>query len=181
MGVAGAVLCGGASIRMGRDKTQISVAGTTLAHRVAQVLADAGCDPVVAIGGVHQPPLASIADRFPGQGPLGGIITALGQFPSSDAVAVLAADLGTVDAASVQALIAEVINGNADVAVAFSGRREPLCAVWSPICLTYLEAAFRAGLRAVHSALLQLEVVEVAIDPRLMTNVNSPADLDALG
>ena len=41
---AGAVLCGGRSRRMGRDKALIEIGGVPLAMRVASAVRDAGID-----------------------------------------------------------------------------------------------------------------------------------------
>ena len=49
----GVVLCGGASRRMGRDKA--TMGDPPWAHRVADTLQRAGCDPVVLLG---EPPVA---------------------------------------------------------------------------------------------------------------------------
>ena len=51
MNVTGAVLCGGASRRMGRDKALIAVDGVLMAERVAQALTVGGCGEVVFVGG----------------------------------------------------------------------------------------------------------------------------------
>ena len=82
----GAVLCGGASRRMGRDKATLVLDGRPLAVRVADELAAAGALRVEAVGGdaealvraglVHRP------DRWPGEGPLGGIVTSLEAQPA---------------------------------------------------------------------------------------------------
>ena len=47
----GAVLCGGASRRMGTDKAFIEIDGVPMARRVASALADAGCESIYAVGG----------------------------------------------------------------------------------------------------------------------------------
>lgn len=79
--VVGAVLCGGASRRMGRDKALIEVDGVPMARRVADVLRAGGCDRILAVGGDAEAlaalGLEPIADRWPGEGPLGGLATAL--------------------------------------------------------------------------------------------------------
>ena len=48
---AGAVLTGGLSARMGRDKALLRVDGVPMAVRVATALRAGGADPVAAIGG----------------------------------------------------------------------------------------------------------------------------------
>ena len=52
---AGAVLTGGRSSRMGRDKATLPVDGVPMAARVADALRRAGAEPVLAVGG-DQPP-----------------------------------------------------------------------------------------------------------------------------
>ena len=47
--VAGIVLAGGRSARMGEPKPLLQVEGTTFLERAVRVLADGGCDPIVAI------------------------------------------------------------------------------------------------------------------------------------
>ena len=175
---------GGASRRMGRDKALVEVDGVPMAERVAAVLGAAGCHPVVAVGGdaaVHaRLGLPAVPDRWPGEGPLGALVTVLGAFdPDVDAVVVVACDLPWLDGATVDALIARFIAaaGSADAVVAHSDRLEPLCAVWACQAHRPLERLVLEGERAVHRALESLRVVTVQVDPSAVANVNSPADL----
>ena len=76
---AGAVVCGGASRRMGRDKALVAVDGVAMAERVARALEAAGCADVRFVGG-DAPALAALGrpvlpDAYPGAGPLGAVIT----------------------------------------------------------------------------------------------------------
>ncbi|MEO6158302.1 MAG: molybdenum cofactor guanylyltransferase [Ilumatobacteraceae bacterium] len=178
--IAGAVLCGGASSRMGRDKSLVAVGGEAMAARVAGVLRSAGCHPVVAVGGDETGLVAAglevVADRYRGGGPLGGIITALGTFSeSADAVVVTACDMPSLDPVTVLALCAAL--GDSDAAVAVADRLEPLCAVWSVLALATLEQLYAGGERAVHRALRQLHVVRVDVALGAVHNVNRPSDL----
>ena len=69
--VVGAILCGGASRRFDGDKAAV------MGPLVLAAMRDAGVDPVVAIGG--EPgvlPIPTVADRYPGEGPLGAVATA---------------------------------------------------------------------------------------------------------
>ncbi len=175
---------GGASRRMGRDKALVEVDGVPMAERVAAVLGAAGCHPVVAVGGdaaVHaRLGLPAVPDRWPGEGPLGALVTVLGAFdPDVDAVVVVACDLPWLDGATVDALVARFIAaaGSADAVVAHSDRLEPLCAVWACQAHRPLERLVLEGERAVHRALESLRVVTVQVDPSAVANVNSPADL----
>ena len=78
--LAGAVLVGGASRRMGRPKALIEVDGAPMVVRVATALGAAGCTPVRLIGATRcrrTSGITLVEDRWPGEGPLGGVITAL--------------------------------------------------------------------------------------------------------
>jgi molybdenum cofactor guanylyltransferase len=176
---AGAVLCGGASRRMGRDKTLIEVGGRAMACRVADAVRLAGCDPVVAVGGdpdgLAALDLAAIADAFPGEGPLGGVITALRWSPDA-AVVVVAADLPWLDEHTVRAVAAAGERGG-ELAVAVTERMQPLCGWWPRRLLPELEAAFAGGCRSMHAMLADLVVVAVPVAAAALRNVNTPADL----
>ena len=174
----GAVLVGGRSSRMGRDKALVEVDGIAMARRVATVLQDAGCVSVVAVGPAHLASgLAVLADEHPGAGPLGAILTALHAAEPS-AVVVAACDLAWLDTLSVMALFdAATANGEVDVVVGRTDRIEPLCALWLPTATASLQAAFDAGERSVRRALLAVRCAEVTLDAAALRNVNSPGDL----
>ena len=177
----GVVLCGGVSRRMGVDKATLLVDGVAMARRVADALALAGCRPVVAIGGkpgdLGSFGLECIADLHPGEGPLGGILTALSQ-ASGGPVAVLACDLPDIEATTVAKLIESL--GEHHSAMAHSDRAEPLCAVWSPSAAPLLQARFELGERALHRAIDGLDIVWVDVPKHELRNVNTPADLRSL-
>jgi molybdenum cofactor guanylyltransferase len=176
--VAGAVLCGGRSSRMGRDKALVPVDGVAMAARVATALRAGGCDRVVAVGGdahaLASLGLTTVADEHPGEGPLGGILTALGHGDAATVV-VVGCDMPWLTARVVGALVS-ALDGH-DVAVARAERLEPLCAAWRRPPPAVLAASFAVGERAVHRVLQRLDVVEVAVEPAAVSNVNSPSDL----
>lgn len=161
---------------MGRPKSLLEVAGVAMAQRVAAAMWRAGCMPVVAVG-PHElsAGLDHVEDLHPGEGPLGGILSALGAANGAAAL-VTACDLPWIDAASLAMLI-EVAGRGEDVVVARSSRLEPLCALWQPAASAKLQVVFDAGERAVHRALLTLDVAEVALPDSVLTNVNAPEDL----
>jgi len=178
---SGAVLTGGQSRRMGRDKALLDVEGEPLAVRAARVLRDAGAGAVMAIGGdgaaLGALGLEWHADLYPGDGPLGGIITALKVASAgTDVVVVVATDLVALTPSTVKTVVAG-LTSEMDVALADSGRLEPLCGAWRRRAEPVLAAAFAAGERAVHAALSGLVVVTVPVDATTLRNVNAPSDL----
>jgi molybdopterin-guanine dinucleotide biosynthesis protein A len=198
--VAGAVLCGGASTRMGQDKATLVVEGRPLAARSISALREAGAGPIVCVGGdphlLHPLGVPVVADQWPGQGPLGGILTALGATAadpiaqsSASVTVVLACDLLGVDAAVVERLAAALVaHPEALVAVAVAndetledehgqGARQWLHAAWRADARMLLQAAFDRGVRSIHQAANELPVIEVPLPPRTLTDADLPGDL----
>ena len=164
---------------MGRDKALIDVAGEPLALRTAHVLEAAGALEVVAIGGdgdaIGALGLAWHADLYPGEGPLGAIITAFRVTPI-DVVVVVATDLVALTPSVIRAVVAGLAP-DTDVALAHSGRLEPLCGAWRRRAEPSIAATFAAGERAVHAAIGKLAVVTVPVAAADLRNVNWPSDL----
>ena len=197
---AGAVLCGGASRRMGRDKALIALDGRALALRVAEAVTAAGASGVVAVGGdldgLRSAGLAAVPDRVgPGAGPLAGILTALttdvraparppvdsGDAGAEAVVFVASCDLVTPSAAAVAATVRALsARPDSDVAVpVVASRRQWMHAAWRRRAATPLAAAFSAGERAVHAAVAAagLRVVDVDVDAAAVADADRPADL----
>jgi molybdopterin-guanine dinucleotide biosynthesis protein A len=166
---------------MGRDKALLAVGGVPLALRVAGALREAGAAPVVAVGGdgaaLRDLGLTWWPDQHPGEGPLGGLLTAFAARGDAAIVVALATDLPYVTATTVTALV-DAVRGH-DAALASTGRREPLCAAWQVrTSAPVLALAYAGGERAVHRALGGLDVVEVPVTSDELRNVNTPQDLD---
>jgi len=175
--VLGAILCGGASRRMGTDKALVHWDGVPMVGRVAAALRDGGCDPVVAIGGdpaaLADLGLEVIADRWPGEGPMGAVITAL-EHADGHAV-VVSCDLPLLTAGTV-ANLAAAVEGH-DAAVPRTDRWQSLCAAWAPSALSVLATAFDGGERSLQRVFDRLDVVVPDIPEVDLTNVNTPGDL----
>ena len=181
----GVVLTGGASRRMGRTKALIEIDGVAMGTRVATAMAEVGCRPVRALGGdpddLAPLGLTVIADRWPGEGPLAGILCALesaaGDGP--DDVMVLACDLADIGPADLRRLVdAADLAPAADAIVATTDRSEPGCAIWRTSSIGEVRRRFEAGERAVHRVFEGLDVVEVPLPAAALRNINAPADLD---
>lgn len=189
---AGAVLAGGASSRLGRDKALVEIGGVTLVELAVASLTAAGAAPVSVVGGdeaaLERLGLRAVPDRWPGRGPLGGILTAFGWSPAP-IIAVIACDLPFVDASVLRALRATLDEqpggGGAsagrrrcDAAIAGTDRLEPMCAVWrvepsAPV----LRSAFDGGERAVHRAVRGLSIRRVPVHADRLLNVNTAVEL----
>lgn len=182
--VVGAVLCGGRSSRMGADKATLSYRGAPMARHVADALRAGGCADVVAIGGESSGHgLVVIPDLAPGEGPLGGVRTALESVSSGDPqrsvglVFVVPCDVPLLSATIVEALVDRAARGGADVVVATTDRIEPMVAVWSVASLDVLTRSFDRGERSIRRVLPLLDVALVPVAAAELRNVNTPADL----
>lgn len=182
---SGAVLTGGRSRRMGTDKTFIEVGGRHLVTIARDALTGAGAGEVLAVGGDRAPleqlGFRVVADRWPGEGPLAGVVTALTE-AAYDPVVVLACDLPAVDAQAVTAVLAALADTEADAAVPMvDGMPQVLVAAYRRRCRAQLEKALRGGTRRLRDAVGGLRVAHVALDePAWVRNVNQPTDVDAL-
>ena len=176
----GAVLTGGESLRMGRDKALIEIHGVAMVDRVGAALA-AVCADVIAVGPARLAgTLRPVKDRNAGEGPLGGLLTALDEARQSgqrcDGVLVVACDLAWLDVSTLGRLIA-AIDPDHDVVMARTDRLEPLCAIWDLRAQACLRGWFDHGERAVHRSLGGLAVRSVDVVASALRNVNTPDDL----
>ena len=175
-----AVLIGGDSSRMGTDKATFPVDGVPMADRVASAAMEAGAAEVLLVGGPQSRSEGLSGtwkkDGWPGEGPLGGVITAL-KSASHDTVVVLSCDMPFITPAVIQSLVRAV--SDAQAAVGRTDRLNWLCAAWSRSeCLQALQSVWKRNERAVHRAAVLLDVVEVPVPAVAVRNVNTPADLE---
>jgi molybdopterin-guanine dinucleotide biosynthesis protein A len=177
----GYVLVGGRSSRMGRDKALLPHHGTALAAGVAHEVerATGQCVLVGDPARYGQLGYEVAADLYPGEGPLGGILTAL-RHSREDWNVLVACDMPRLSAEFLHGLIDEAVSRrDIDVLAPLgpSGRFEPLCSVYHRRSAPALQAAFDAGVRRIAEAAagLRLEAIAVAeLTP--LDNVNTPED-----
>jgi molybdopterin-guanine dinucleotide biosynthesis protein A len=182
--VAGAVLTGGASERMGTDKARLAIAGVASATRVARCLASL-CEDVVLVGG--DPPADAPGRRAPdAQGPrcaLRGLVSAL-EAVTAERALVVATDLPFV---TPDLLLALVAWPEADAVVPRSADgSHPLCALYQREPALAVARRHLAEQRLALSALLDAIDTRyfggddlLAVDPRgvALTNLNTPEDV----
>jgi molybdenum cofactor guanylyltransferase len=180
----GYVLCGGASRRMGRDKALVEVDGTAMARRVADALRSAGADRVVAVGGdadaLSRRGLHVVPDRWPGEGPLGGLITALDDRAGAAGVAVvLACDLTDPDPATITRLVEVRARAGCDAVVpVVDGRRQWLHGAWDRRTAGILADVFAAGERSLVGAALSLRIAPLEdVAAAAVHDADRPEDL----
>ena len=172
---------------MGADKALLVVEGRPLARRTADVLHDAGAAEVLVVGGDAEAlsalGLVVVADRHPGDGPLGGLVTAL-EAATEEVVAVLACDLPHAVPAGVAAVVAALTSDEraAWASPVSQGRRQFLHAAYRRSRRAHWAEAFAAGERSLRRPASQVAGVEVGdLEPAWLLDADTPEDLPPRG
>jgi molybdopterin-guanine dinucleotide biosynthesis protein A len=139
--MAGVLLTGGSSRRMGTDKARLVVNGETLAARSARVLT-AVCDPVVEVGpGVSG--LPAVLEDPAGAGPLVALLAGVGALGEPRSVILLACDLPHVSP-ELLGLLVEWPGGGTVIPVV-DGRFQYACARYGRTAFDEARASLRHG------------------------------------
>jgi molybdenum cofactor guanylyltransferase len=194
--VAGFILGGGASSRMGRDKGLLDFDGIPLILHTAQLL-----EPLVTEVTVVGSPrryatlgLRGIADDAqdqggpdkPGLGPLAGIATALAATHSRWNL-IVACDLPYLSAEWLDWLLSRALRSRGEAVIPRTERGiEPLAGVYRRECFAPIAAALARGVRKVSDAIEQIHVDLVYprewrwIDSSelILRNMNAPEDYE---
>ena len=169
---------------MRRDKALLPYRGGLLVESVARAVERAAGSAVLVGDPAIYAGLAirTIPDIYPGQGPLGGILTALAH-TASEWNLVAACDMPDLSAVFLSALLDEAAAADADVFIPRgpSGLPEPLCAVYHRRARQVLSAAFAGGIRKVTAAFDGLRVASWPVSDEFLQNVNTPEDWAAYG
>jgi molybdenum cofactor guanylyltransferase len=177
---AGYVLVGGKSSRMGQDKAVLPAGGRTLVELVAGTVS-AAAGPTALVGGARRTlpiEFGFVRDLYPGEGPLGGILSAL-QDSAADWNLIVACDMPRLEADFLRRLLDTAEQGDIDALLPAgpSGLPEPLCAAYHRRCYRPLAQAFGRGVRKISTALEEVRAVVWPVQEALyFQNVNTPED-----
>jgi molybdenum cofactor guanylyltransferase len=202
--VAGFVLAGGQSSRMGADKALVTLAGKPLIEHSLAILRGAGLSASIAGARSSLEGFAPVVeDREPGRGPLAGVCAALASTAAEWAV-ILSIDLPLVPAPLIGYILHHARIANpAAVVPSVSGFPQTFPAIVASAALPMLQQELDAGrsgcFAAIQSAcdhldraiaVLPVEMLaqsghvtdERGLPPALwFLNVNTPADLERAG
>lgn len=198
--IAGYVLAGGASRRFGSDKALAEFGGKPMLARMLKMVERAsanggGAGTAACVigdeknyGRFGRP---CVEDRWPGEGPLGGIITALLQTQTgaqgSEWNLVVSCDMPFLTVDWLRFLVERASSSGAQVVLPHSaGGPEPLCACWKTDAAEPLRKGFEQGARKVTDgiALIRAEVLDERDwkrfdnSGRLFWNMNTTQDYE---
>ncbi len=184
MGLAGIVLAGGASRRMGRDKATLVVRGQTLVERVVSTVGTR-CAPVFVIAAPGQAlpdlPAQVLRDEVRGVGPL--LATARGLRAAADAggtwAFVCAVDMPHLGAGIIDELTEAAASSVADVVLPWDGRDHYLAGLYRTALAARADELVAAGERSMRALVDAADTQRIVMEQRReLTNVNTPQDLD---
>jgi len=173
-GLTGIVLAGGRSSRMGRDKALLQWKDQqTFLDRAIELLCKAGCESVIISG--DRPGYDCVPDRWPGQGPLGGIASVLEARPAlSGRLAIVPVDMPRLRSDSLRSLV---------VAARGDGARYADVPLPMVLCVSdRLRSATRERMqseaRSLRALARHLDMAIVEPTPAdALANINTPAEL----
>jgi molybdenum cofactor guanylyltransferase len=193
----GFLQAGGGSTRFGTDKALAELAGKPMLQRTGELLA-AVCSDVHIVAPPEKYKHAAwplLTDRWPGEGPLGGILTALLWMNEQAKLSaeshawalILSCDMPFLTQDFLSYLGQRTSQSAARVVVPQSTNGlEPLCACWRSDAAANLQTVFDLGVRRVTEAMkhLSMEVLDEAAwkrfdsDGRLFWNMNTQKDYE---
>lgn len=177
-----AILVGGASTRMGHDKSLISIDGRPAAIHIHEMLTNLGFDRVLLVGGDGDRfdgfDVQHLPDTRPAQGPLGGILTALNDVRSEWAL-ILAVDLPRIGPSDIERMmLARDEHRFDDVVHATSDEGpQPLFGWWRRSVVQTIDRSLLEDRRSVRALLGSLRVSTIQFESSSLLNTNRPEDL----
>ncbi|MBI4665544.1 MAG: molybdenum cofactor guanylyltransferase [Nitrospinae bacterium] len=185
-----AILAGGASRRMGRDKSFIEVDGVMMIERVIGAVKPV-CSDIVIIAnqpeGFHHLNLPIYPDIITGMGPLSGLHSAFAN-TGADEIFLAACDMPYISPAVAEKILAYPMNGF-DAAIPFvNGLEQGLLARYSTKAMERFNDRIAEGSikfdefrKGLHKTLIGEEVFKtVDSELRSFINLNSPEDMEQL-
>lgn len=179
--LAGVVLAGGASRRMGRDKATTLYSGRSMVETVVDVLTSC-CAPVFVVAAPGQP-----LPELPGASVLRDEVRGIGPLPATgrglQAAARAGADRAFVCAVDMPLMTAEFVtelagHSGADVILPWDGRDHYLAGVYRTELADRVAALVAAGERRMRALVDSVNTQRIVM-PRnaALTNVNTAAEL----
>jgi molybdopterin-guanine dinucleotide biosynthesis protein A len=178
------ILAGGASRRMGTDKSQLLIDGQTFAKRISETLLKV-TDSVTIVGRqLEESTLPSVEDVYPQWGALGGLHAALTACRRDWAI-VVACDLPFVTAELFSTFVSVRLDHDAVAPIQPDERPQPLAALYRvDPCRQRATELIEAGRRRPVDLLEAVKTRWVSFDEirnleqadRFFVNINTPSD-----
>lgn len=183
MKIGACLLCGGKSSRMGRDKSDLELDGSTFRDRILTQLRLYD-EVILSVNGreAKLSDLPSVTDIYPDCGPMGGLHAALSAC-TSEVLLTVACDLPFYTNEVADLLCAHLTEEvDAVVPVTSDGRLHPLCALYRKNAAQVFETHLKEGNYRLRTVLDDLRVCYLPLPDELapaLRNINTPEDYAA--
>ncbi|MDQ2855602.1 MAG: molybdenum cofactor guanylyltransferase [Acidobacteriota bacterium] len=178
------ILAGGASRRMGTNKSQLLLDGQTLVQRIADVLLKVASKVTIVGREKADPQFSFVQDVYPEWGALGGVHAALSAC-NTDWAFVVACDMPFISEALVLRLASFRGDFEAVAPVQPDGRPQPLCSLYRVTpCQAIAEKLIQSGERKPVTLLQSVrtrwvdfaELADLPDAASFFVNMNTPED-----
>ncbi len=177
-----AILAGGQSRRMGRNKSLLPMRGQPMISHIADQLRPhfaelmVGANDAALYGFLGLP---VVADREPGSGPLMGIVSCL-EAAQHELLFVTGCDIPEMNLDFIREMVPLAEGHDIVMPIDAEGRLEPLFAIYRKTVIVPALALLAAGCRRVMDLLPGQRVAHPAIPAGWIRNLNTPADYAAM-
>lgn len=176
------ILAGGKSSRMQRDKALLTINNLSFIETIMQeanffeekYVARADKDPIKKEGWIE------IEDLYKDRGPIGGLHSTL-HHCKSDAMFAISCDCPCIKESFIKAFC-EQFDEEYDAIIAKdeTGKIHPLCAIYKKRCAMIFEEQIKSGCNRIMKAFDQMKVKYIFVESKLLRNVNTPQEYEAL-
>lgn len=182
--ITGAILAGGKSARMGKDKALLELDGRTFIERIAMTLGKVFPEVIVIADRTKRYDFLSLPayrDIFHNRGPLAGIHSALVHAPT-ELVFITSCDVPLLSPSVIRRVVR--YSSRARVVLLSGGNSlQPLCGLYHRSCLPVIERHLSRGQYSVQGCLRDLDTFSLSLRTEMLdevshalTNVNTPSD-----
>ncbi|MBI5815757.1 MAG: molybdenum cofactor guanylyltransferase [Nitrospinae bacterium] len=182
-----AILAGGKSVRMGRDKAFVEVEGVPMIERVIAAARQCSANVIIIANEPEKYQKSGLpvhTDKVKGMGPLSGLVTAF-EATGAGAVMMIACDMPYISPAMIRHILSRYLKGCGAVIPYAFGREQGLCAIYERRLLEKFTERigrgdiqfneFRMNIEKVNISETELKAVEG--DLRSFININDEEEL----
>lgn len=174
----GVLLAGGKNSRMGTDKGQLIIDGKKIAEKIIQELKPVTAGIMIISNGENYDRWGYkiYSDIIKNTGPMGGIFTAL-SLSKTEKIMVAACDMPFVK----KEIFLELIENSGDCEIVvpeIDNKPQPLCGVYSTVCLNRFSRMLAGGKWKMKDALDFFKTKRIKFSENHFVNINTPEEYE---
>lgn len=174
------IMAGGASSRMGVDKSMLGINGRPMIEKIAESLRDTFDQILISANEADKYKhlgFKNVPDKIAGQGPLMGIASVL-EASANELNFVVACDIPNIDIRFVRRMLAEAGGNDIVIPTTGNGKYEPLFAVYSKSALIVINEVLSLGKRRISDVFERCRVKNIEMDTEQLVNLNTMAEYE---